>query len=324
MKIIAFELKEYEAPFFSPLVEKYGQDKLLLKEQTLNQDTLHMLQDVRGVSISIHSILDPPMLRAMRKQGVKYICTRTIGYDHIDLACATRLGFKVCNVHYEPNGVAEYAIMLMLMCLRKIKAANMRGQANDFSLNGLMGMEMRNMTVGVLGTGGIGSAVIKLLQGFGCRLIAHDPCPNQELNVPYLSLKEIYAQADIISLHLPLLDPLHHMINRQAIARMKPGVIIVNTARGGLLDASALIEGIESGHIGALALDVFERESGIFHSDLRLGMLTNRDLAYLRQFPNVVITQHIAFFTDEVIMAMVVGGIEKLHALNQGVGGIAL
>ena len=317
MRIAVFDVQEYEIPFFAAIENQYD---LMMTEKNLTQETMHMLEGCQGISISIHSIMKGPILEAVKARGISLLCTRTIGYDHIDVDYAKELGIQVSNVHYEPNGVAEYTVMLMLLCLRKFKAATMRGGVLDFSLTGLIGRELRNMTVGILGTGGIGSAVIDLLAGFGCRIIAHDPYPNPDLagRVEYLRLDDIYAQADILSLHLPMLDGMYHMINDDSIAKMKPGVILVNTSRGGLLDAEALIRGIESKHIGALGLDVFEDEQGIYHSDLRLEILNYRSMAYLRQFSNVIMTHHIAFLTDNDVNAMVTQSIEKLCAQYEG------
>ena len=226
----------------------------------------------------------------------------------------------VSNVRYAPNGVAEYTLMLILLTARNFKEAMLRANVNDYSLTGLMGRELRNMTIGVLGTGRIGTQVINYLRGFGCRIVAYDPYPNLELQntITYLSLDDIYQQSDILTLHLPMSDAMYHVINDEAIAKRKPDIIIINTARGALIDAEALIKGIESRKIGALGLDVFGNESGIYHRDRRLDRLDNRAMAYLRQFPNVIMSQHMVFYTAEDVEMMVVQSLDNLQALEQG------
>ena len=246
--------------------------------------------------------------------GVKYLSTRTIGYDHIDIEYARKIGLRVCNVRYSPNGVADFTIMLMLMCLRNYKQALWRGQVNDFSLFGLQGREMKSMTVGVMGTGNIGRVVIQNLEGFSCRILAYDVHQNDwtKTHATYVSLDQLFAESDIITLHLPLLDSTRHIINESSICKMKDGVVIINCARGELADLNALIKGIESTKIGALGLDVIEGEEGIAHVDHRVDIISNQKMAYLRQFRNVVMTQHMAFYTEEAVNDMVKYGLSGI------------
>ena len=201
-------------------------------------------------------------LTGNKKLGVKCVSTRTIGSDHIDLEAARELGILVCNANYAPDSVADFTIMMMLMCLRQYKQAFWRGYVNDFSLAGLEGRNLSAMTVGVMGTGRIGHRVIQDLQGFGCRILAYDVYQNAEVAklAEYTDLDTLYKESDIITLHMPLLPSTHHIINQESIAKMKKGVILVNCARGGLTDTEALIEGIESMQIGALGMDTAEGE----------------------------------------------------------------
>ena len=209
---------------------------------------------------------------------------------------------------------------MILLCLRNYKQALWRTQCNDYSLDGLQGRELKDLTVGILGTGRIGATVAKELSGFGCRLIAYDVHENPSLKglVTYLSLDDVYAQADILTLHMPLFDSTYHMINKESIAKMKDGVVIVNCARGALSDVHALIEGIESQKIGALGIDVLENEEEIVHKNLKTDIISNRDMAYLRQFKNVVHTQHMAFYTDAAVRSMVDCGIAGILDLASG------
>lgn len=234
--------------------------------------------------------------------------------NHIDLEYAEKVGIQVCNASYPPSGVAEFTLMLMLMCLRNYKQALWRGQVNDFSLDGLMGKELGEMTVGVVGTGRIGAAVIRLLSSFGCRILAYNRTQRPEISeiAEYVELDTLYAKSDMITLHVPLTEDTHHMINRESLEKMKDGVVIINCARGELAQNDALIEGIESGKIGALGLDVVEDETGITHVDHRIDILSNQKMAYLRQFRNVVMTPHMAFYTDTAVRNMVRCGIQGI------------
>ena len=209
-------------------------------------------------------------LEALAKLNVHYISTRTIGYNHIDLEQAEKLGIHVCNASYAPNGVADFTIMMMLMCLRQYKQALWRGQVNDFSLSGLMGREMKDLTVGVMGTGRIGAQVIRELSGFGCRILAYDVRKNPAVTPPaiYVDLDTLYAESDIITLHMPLFDSTKEIINRESIGKMKKGVVLINCARG---------------------------EEKIIHQDHKTDILADRNWFYLHQFRNVIMTQHMAF-----------------------------
>ena len=302
----AFEVRDDERPFFRPYQEKDGVNLSLISEPLMPQ-TLEFARGCLGVSILGRSRLDRPMLEALKQQGVKHLASRTAGLNHIDLEAAAELGFIVTHASYSPCSVADFTIMLMLTCLRKYKQALFRANVNDYSLSGLQGREMRSLTVGIVGTGNIGCAVMRNLSGFGCRILAcsrHRPSILPP-NVEYTDFEELICQSDIISLHLPLTEETQRLINRETLARMKDGVILINTARGGLLDVDALIEGIESEKIGALGVDVFEHEEDIFHKDRRSDIISNRDMAYIRQFPNTVMTQHMAFFTQEAVASMV-------------------
>lgn len=239
--------------------------------------------------------------------GIRMLVTRTIGYDHIDVARAKEVGLHVANVSYTPECVADYTVMLMLMSLRKMKRILQRAAINDFTLPGVCGDVLCNRTVGILGTGRIGRAVIRDLQGFGCKIYAYDQVESDEVRqfCTYLPLDELLHRCDLFSLHMPLTEENFHLIGRAAIARMPAGSVIVNTARGGLIDSMALIDALESGHLAAAGLDVVEDEFNLYYIDRRADVLGNRPLSILRDMPNVIVTPHMAFYTEQTIAGMI-------------------
>lgn len=255
----------------------------------------------------ITSPVDRELMKAFASRGVKYLVTRTIGYDHVDLAAAKEFGIHVGNAPYGPDGVADYAVMLILMSIRRMKRIMQRTNMQDYTLEGIQGRELRDLTVGVIGTGRIGRTVVGDLSGFGCRIIAYDLYENEEVKrrASYVSLEEIWKQADVITLHTPLTEDNFHLINAETLARMKDKVVIVNTARGGLIDSAALIAAIESGKVGAAGLDVVEKEFGLYYYDHKNDILDNRELAVLRSFPNVTVSHHMAFYTDNEVKTVI-------------------
>ncbi|WP_418765883.1 D-isomer specific 2-hydroxyacid dehydrogenase family protein [Mailhella sp.] len=291
-----------------------------LVDKNLSAETLSLAEGAEGVSILGRSKLDRSLLQGLRDKGVRYVSTRTIGVDHIDLDAARECGLRVSHAAYPPDAVADFTVMLMLLVLRRYKPAMWRQNVNDYSLNGLMGRSLRKQTVGVVGTGSIGATVIRELSGFGCRILAYNLTECEELR-PYASfvdLDTLYRESDIITFHVPCTPETRRMVNRESLARMKDGVVLVNTARGELMDIDAITEGIETEKIGSLAMDVFEHEQGIYHADRKTDILKNKDMVYLRQFPNVVLTQHMAFYTEESIISMVDCGIQSLLDMKEG------
>lgn len=318
MKICAYEVREDERKDFARMAEKLGVD-IELYSEVPGPDTAYLARGCEGVTILGMGVIDKSLLDIWKSMGITCISTRTIGVNHMDIAYAREIGIHVCNAVYPPSGVAEFTIMLMLMCLRNYKQSLWRGQVNDFSLQGLQGRELGNLTVGIMGTGKIGAEVIRYLRGFGCRIIAYDTYPDEVLkdSVTYMTLDELYAGADIITLHMPLFETTYHIINQDSLKKMKDGVVLINCARGELMDTQALIDGIESGKIGALGLDVVEGESGIAHEDHRIDILRNQKMAYLRQFRNVTMTPHMAFYTDVAVSHMVECGVAGLVEMFQ-------
>lgn len=318
MKIYAFEVREDEKDCFHLMSAKYHIE-IECSSACLTSEKIPLLEKCTAVSILGQSTIGETEAALLETQNINYLSTRSIGYNHIDLKAAKDHHIHVCNSSYAPNGVADYTIMMILLCLRKYKQALWRTQCNDFSLDGLQGRELKDLTVGILGTGKIGTMVAKELSGFGCRLLAYDIHKNPTLadQVTYMPLDEIYHQADIITLHMPLFESTYHMINDDSIAKMKKGVVIINCARGGLSDVHALTRGIESEQIGALGIDVLENEEDIIHKNLKTDIFANRDMAYLRQFKNVVHTQHMAFYTDSAVKSMVEHGITGILDMIQ-------
>lgn len=318
VKIIAFEVRDDEKAAFQAQMKRWGVEVEITSEIP-SLENVEMVSGFKGVTMLGQGRIDRSLLEEWAKRGVGFISTRTIGYDHIDLEAARELGIRVCNASYAPNGVAEFTIMMILICMRKYKQASWRARVNDFSLKGLQGRELKDLTVGVMGTGRIGGKVIELLSGFGCRILAYDHREKESVKkyATYVSLDELLRESDVITLHLPGLPETRHIINAETIAKMKDDVILVNCSRGDLMDTAALVEGIESQKIGAIGMDTIEGEKGMVHQDHRTETLANRDLFYLMQFGNVVITQHMAFYTDAAVNSMVecgVGGIVRMAA----------
>ena len=313
MKIAAFEVRPDEKTSFARWAKAYNVE---VKEysEIPSLENADLVAGCEGITFLGQGKINRELLAEYKKLGVKCVSTRTIGSDHIDLEAARELGILVCNANYAPDSVADFTIMMMLMCLRQYKQAFWRGYVNDFSLAGLEGRNLSAMTVGVMGTGRIGHRVIQDLQGFGCRILAYDVYQNAEVAklAEYVDLDTLYKESDIITLHMPLLPSTHHMINQESIAKMKKGVILVNCARGGLTDTEALIDGIESMQIGALGMDTAEGEEGIIHCDRRSDIIANRNWFYLHQFRNVIMTQHMAFYTEQAVDSMVQCGIEGI------------
>ena len=319
MKIMVYEARQDEMAELDRQSRELGVE-LTVTPEVPTMDNAGLAEGCLGVSILGQGRIDAALLDTWRAMGVEYLSTRTVGYDHIDLAHAKAVGIRVCNASYAPNGVADFTVMLLLMCLRHYKQAMWRGQVNDFSLQGLQGRELKDLTVGVIGTGKIGAQVVRNLSGFGCRIIAFDKYENPAVQplVTYVDFETLLAQADVISLHMPLLDSNRHIIDRAAIARMKDGVVILNCSRGELADIEALVEGIESEKIGALGMDTCEGDEGIIHEDHRTDILPNRNWFYLHQFRNVIMTQHMAFYTDAAVTSMVRCGIRGIWEMAQG------
>ena len=316
MRICIYEARADELNDFDNTGKELGLS-LELHSDVPTLENAGLAEGCEGVAILGMGKIDKALLDAWKSLGVKCLATRTIGYNHIDIEYAKSIGMMVCNSDYPPTGVAEYTVMMMLLVLRYYKAALWRGQVNDYSLAGLQGREIANLTVGVIGTGKIGRTVIKALSGFGGKILAWDKYQNEETKqyAEYVELDELFARSDVITLHLSLNDETFHIVNRGSIAKMKDGVVLINCARGELMELDALIEGVETKKIGGLGLDTVEGEVGLVHLDHKTDILKNKNIAYLRQFPNVVMTQHMAFYTDVAVRGMVRASLEGIKSM---------
>lgn len=317
--MLVYNFREFdEGNYFPPIVEQYGIETRYTSKAP-DMETVALAEGYECVNV-ITTKIDRPILEQWKKYGVKYVTTRTIGYDHIDVAAAKELGLRVSNITYSPDTVAEYTVMLMLMAKRKMKRIMERAVIQDFTLKGIIGSEINKSVVGIIGTGRIGETVIRELSGFGCKILAYDLYEKESVKTyaEYVELDRLLAESDIISLHMPSNESNYHMINKSAIEKMKQGVLLVNTARGALIDSNDLIEGIEQGKIGGAALDVVDKELGLYYNDLRATVLNNRELAILKSFPNVLVTPHMAFYTEEAIRDMVEHSVESYRKFAMG------
>ena len=316
MKIAAYNYRDFdEAAFFEKFGKQYGVEILSIRG-TPSVENAHLAAGCEGVSV-ITTPITGDIMRAWREQGVKHVSTRTIGYDHIDLDAARRLDMKVSNVTYSTGSVADYAVMLILMALRRMKSIIKRAEGMDYSLNGNIGREIGSLTVGVVGTGKIGTHVLRNLSGFGCRLLACDPYENEEAKkyASYCTLDELFEKSDVITFHTPATKSSYHMVNEETLRQMNDGVVIVNTARGSIIDTPAFLNALESGKVGAAALDVIENELGIFYGDYKYQVVGHREMSILKDLPNVLMLPHMAFYTENAVSDMVEHSI--CHILNE-------
>ena len=307
MRMVLFSAKPYERGFFNAANQRYNHDLIFL-EPRLTIDTAPLAEGYPAVCIFVNDRADAEVIAALAAGGTKLLALRSAGFNHVDLAAAEQHGITVVRVPaYSPYAVAEHTVALMLTLNRKTHRAYARVREGNFELDGLIGFDIHGLTVGVVGTGKIGLEVARIMTGFGCRLLGYDPYPTPqagEFGMDYVSLDELLARSDIITLHAPLTPETYHLIDMQAIERMKPGVMLINTSRGALVDAAAAIEGLKSGQIGYLGLDVYEEEADLFFEDLSDRIIQDDVFARLLTFPNVVITGHQAFFTRNALHAI--------------------
>ncbi len=322
MKIAFFSTKPYDKKFFDIANEKFGHE-ITYFESRLRRETLKLAEGFDCACVFVNDRVDASVLIALAAQGTRLIALRCAGFNNVDIHSAKELGISVVRVPaYSPYAVAEHTVGLMLALNRKVYWAHSRVREGNFSLDGLLGFDMRSRTVGLIGTGKIGECVASILRGFGCTILAYDkfknPVCEEKLGVKYVSLDELFAQSDIISLHCPLLAGTRHLINLDAIAKMKKGVMIINTSRGALIDSKAAIEGLKSEKIGYLGIDVYEEEEELFFEDKTFEIRTDDVFARLTTFPNVVITGHQAYFTEEAVSAIAKTTLENITAYEKG------
>lgn len=317
MKVLVFGIREGEDQFFFDDNEKnqYGFTFDFTKDM-LNLNNIEMVKGYEAICIVVTCVITKEVAEKLHEYGVKYILTRAAGTDHLDLATIHELGMYAAHVPlYSPNAISEHTVMLILMIMRKMKEQLHRIEANDFTLKGLQTKELRNMTVGVIGTGRIGCTTIKNLSGFGCKIIASDiyENPNALPYVTYLSMDEVFAQSDILLFHCPLTAENHHLIRKETIEKLKDGVILINTARGGLFDFKDILDGLKSGKISGLGVDVYDGENLFLRKDLTKTGVDDPVFNELMSMENVIYTTHTAFYTDEAIRNMIGTSLANLH-----------
>ena len=321
MRLVVFSTKPFERAFFERIRQPHALP-ILYVEARLNVATASIVREGDIVCPFVNDDLSREVLVMLAQHGVTRIAMRCAGYNNVDVSAARELGFSIARVAaYSPHAVAEHTIALMLSLNRKIHRAHYRARELNFSLEGLLGFDMFRKTVGVVGTGTIGAVVVSILNGLGCRILAHDVKPDagcEALGVTYVPLDTLFRESDIITLHCPLLPETHHLINDHAFSLMKKGVMLINTSRGGLVDTSAAIRALKRGDLGHLGLDVYEEEAGLFFEDLSDTTIGDDVFARLLTFPNVMITSHQGFFTREALDNIVTTTLENCHALVQG------
>lgn len=300
MKIAFFDAKPYDLPAF----EKYGAERgmeFAFYDTKLNINTAALAAGCEAVCVFVNDVLDAPVIDRLCELGVKLVALRCAGYNNVDLEHAFGRLHVVHVPAYSPYAVAEHAMALLLTSIRRIHKAYNRTKDFNFSLSGLTGFDLHGKTVGVVGTGRIGRVFIDICRGFGMNVIAYDKFPAENSGIEYVSLGELFERSDIISLHCPLTEETHHLIDAAAIERLKKGAVIINTSRGALIDAEALLEGIKSRKVGAACLDVYEEESDVFFRDFSGHIMSDDVLARLISMPNVIVTSHQAFLTEEAL-----------------------
>lgn len=304
MKVAVFSTKPYDQQFLEAANANYGHE-LVFFEPRLTYDTAILASGFPAVCAFVNDELNEKTLKSLAEKGIRLIALRSAGFNNVDLSAAAELGLTIVRVPaYSPHGVAEYTVGLILALNRKIHRAYNRVREGNFSLEGLLGFNLHGRTVGIVGTGKIGVIVAQILKGFGCHLLAYDLYHNPDceaLGANYVELPELFAKSDIITLHCPLTPQTYHLINEQSIEQMKPGVMLINTSRGALVDTEAVIVALKSKKIGYLGLDVYEQESDLFFEDLSEEVIQDDVFQRLLTFPNVVITGHQAFFTENAL-----------------------
>ncbi len=321
MKVAVFSAHTFERPFLAK-ANGGGRHELNFFAAHLRPETAKLAEGFPCVSAFVSDELGADVLRTLARGGTRFLALRSAGYNHVDLAVARELGLRVARVPaYSPHAVAEHAIALILGLNRKTHRAYNRVREGNFSLEGLMGFDLKGRTAGVVGTGKIGAIVARILVAFGCRVLAYDPNVDAglaSLGVRYVGLDEIGRESDILTLHCPLTPATKHLLSAERIARLKPGVMIVNTSRGGLIDTKALIEGLKSGTIGSVGLDVYEEEEGLFFEDLSNEIIRDDVFSRLLTFPNVLITGHQGFFTSDALTNIADTTIANLSDFESG------
>jgi len=321
MRVAVFSTKSYDRTFLEAANAARRHD-LTFFSPRLTAETVPLTSGFPAICAFVQDVLDRPVVEQLREGGTRLIALRSAGFNNVDLAAAQEAGITVVRVpSYSPHAVAEHSVAMMLALNRKIHRAYARVREGNFALEGLLGFDMENRTVGIVGTGQIGAVVARILHGFGCRLLAHDPRPNpecQKLGVEYCAIERLYEQSDIVTLHSPLTSETFHLIDDKSIQLMKPGVMIINTSRGAVIDTPAVLRALKTGKIGYLGLDVYEEEADLFFEDRSNLLLQDDILARLLTVPNVIITGHQAFFTEQALERIAETTLANISDVEQG------
>jgi D-lactate dehydrogenase len=321
MRVAVFSTRSYDRQFLEPAFANSPHQATFFTPR-LTEETLPLAAGYDAVCVFVQDALDRAVLTALAAGGTRLVALRCAGFNNVDLAAAAELGVAVVRVPaYSPYAVGEYTVGLMLALNRKIHRAAMRVRESNFALEGLLGFDFHGRTLGIVGTGQIGRVVAKIMHGFGCQLLAHDLHPHPdcaEWGVRYVSLHELLEQSDIITLHCPLTPETHHLIDDEALERMKRGAMLINTSRGAVVDTRATIQALKSGQLGALGIDVYEEEADLFFQDLSDRVLQDDVLARLMTFPNVLVTGHQAFFTRDALEQIAKTTVANIDAVATG------
>lgn len=320
MKILFYGTKNYDQQFFDKLLPDYPGIEIKFIEANIHEDTASLAKGYEAICAFVNADLCTQVIEELNRQGVKLILMRCAGYNNVDLETAHKYGMKVLRVPgYSPEAVAEHAMALVLTANRHTHKAYIKCRENNFALNGLMGVNLYQKTAGIIGTGKIGQAMARICQGFGMKVIAYDLFPNKNLDfLEYVSLDELLATSDLISLHCPLTDETKHLINASTIAKMKDGVILVNTSRGGLIKTEDLIAGIRDHKFFAVGLDVYEEETDYVYEDMSERIMQTSLIQRLLSFPNVTMTSHQGFFTEEALTNIAETTLGNAYAFMNG------
>jgi len=320
MRVAVFSTKNYDRQFLQPAAERAGHE-LAFFEPRLSEQTSVLAKGFPAICSFVNDYLDAHVVELLAGGGTKYVALRCAGFNQVNLEACKKAGLRVARVPaYSPFAVAEHAVGMMLALNRKFHKAFNRVREGNFAIDGLLGFDMHGKTVGIVGTGKIGAAAARIVAGLGCQLLFYDVMQNDECKSlgSYVPLEELQAKSDIITLHCPLTPQTHHMINRAAIERMKSGVMLINTSRGALVDTPAVIEGLKSGKIGYLGLDVYEEEAELFFEDHSAHVIQDDVFMRLMTFPNVLITSHQAFFTATALEEIARVTMANLTAFEHG------
>jgi len=317
MRIAFYGTKPYDKIWFEPMGKDYGFDIHFI-ELPCNEDTVFLANGYDAICIFVNDYVNAAMIEKLYDMKVKAILLRSAGFNNVDVKAAEDKIIILRVPSYSPEAVAEFAMAMLLTVNRFTHKAYNRTRDFNMSLNGLMGTDLNHKVAGIIGTGKIGQAMIKICKGFSMQILAYDPYPNENLGVEYVTIEELVKRADVISLHCPLTSETEHIINRDTISLMKEGVFLINTSRGSLIDTEAVIEGLREKKFGGVGLDVYEEEEGVFFEDRSNDIITDDNLARLMTFPNVLVTSHMGFFTQEAMQAIAIETLENAYALENG------